>query len=435
MMRHDTPLRKQHLLVVSPAQGSGSPRFDGVGDAVGDAVAGALSGAEPRVVPGVDRPGAAVGTRVAAQVEWLPYGPEEADGQPSCAIVGTYGAVELEYAAIRRGAALLDATHRGTIRITGRDRIEFLNRMVTQELKGIGPGECRQSFWLNRKGRIAADLLIAELESGMWIDLDIHQARSTTDSLGEFLFSEDALIRDESAAIHRLSLHGPRAFVVLARAANRTEMTPLAPMQCGTIIVAGVEVVIARQDSTGEIGLELFMPRSGVEAVWEALCGLADGVGRALVRPIGWHAFNIARIEAGTPLFNVDFDTSCLPHETGVLRERVSFKKGCYLGQEVVARMESLGRPKQILVGLRITGTGIPVAGQNVHEREGEAIGAPVGTVTSSTASPMLGAASIALAMIRSAHAAIGNELLVTIEGERVPVVVAPLRFWPAGTP
>lgn len=419
MMRHDTPLRKQHALVAARTRGGDAP----------------ASGTGTTARAGADRPGAAVGSKASAQVEWLPYGPEETDGSPTCEIVATYGEVELEYAAIRRGAALVDATHRGTIRVGGRERIEFLNRMVTQELKGMARGECRRSFWLNRKGRLAADLLIAELDSGMWIDLDIHQARSTAESLRAFLFSEDVSIVDESETIHRLSLHGPRAFMALARAANQAEMTPLAALACSVITVAGVEVVVARHDATGEIGLELFTPRNGVEAVWDALAGLVDGVGRPLVRPIGWHAFNIARIEAGTPLFNIDFDTSCLPHETGVLHDRVSFRKGCYLGQEIVARMESLGKPKQVLVGLRVSGAGVPVAGQNVHERDGEAIGAPVGTVTSSTASPMLGAASIAMAMVKSGYAALGTELLVTIEGERVPAVIAPLRFWPTGAP
>src|SRR6185436_21150893 len=92
-----------------------------------------------------------------------------------------------------------------------------------------------------------------------------------------------------------------------------------------------------------------------------------------LARRIGWHAYNIARLEAGWPIFNIDFGPDSLPHETGVLNDRVSFKKGCYLGQEVVARMQSLGHPKQRLVGLKaVEETGadedrVPEAGAALH--------------------------------------------------------------------
>ena len=99
------------------------------------------------------------------------------------------------------------------------------------------------------------------------------------------------------------------------------------------------------------------------------------------------HAFNVARIEAGSPLFLVDFGRQALPHETGLLARRVNFKKGCYLGQEVVARMESLGKPKQRLVALRMQQDRLPVSGAEVHEaRDG---GEAVGRVTSSAPAPM----------------------------------------------
>ncbi|MBL8765625.1 MAG: hypothetical protein JNM07_15400, partial [Phycisphaerae bacterium] len=134
------------------------------------------------------------------------------------------------------------------------------------------------------------------------------------------------------------------------------------------VTIAGRRVVVDRSDTTGEVGLELVMSTGDVPAVYEQILerGLSTngppGAGPAAtitpagyrMRPAGWHAYNIARIEAGTPLFNIDFGPNSLPAETGVLDDRVSFTKGCYLGQEVVARMKSLGHPKQTLVGLRL---------------------------------------------------------------------------------
>src|SRR5262245_1256909 len=96
-----------------------------------------------------------------AQAVLMPYGHDERD--PGIPLVATYGELELEYAAIRKHAALYDQPHRAVIEVTGPDRIDFLNRMITQELKGLSQGEVRRAFWLNRKGRIDADLRVIEL--------------------------------------------------------------------------------------------------------------------------------------------------------------------------------------------------------------------------------------------------------------------------------
>ena len=180
------------------------------------------------------------------------------------------------------------------------------------------------------------------------------------------------------------------------------------------------------------------MPRDRAAAIWEFLLATDHIVGqdKRRVRPIGWLAFNIARIEAGTPLFNIDFGPTNLPHESGILHDRVSFTKGCYLGQEIVARMESLGKPKQTLVGLKMQSDLLPVAGAQVFERGADDVmGQQIGIVTSSTLSPMLGAAPIAFAMLKTACAAAGAAVLVNAEGEQVKATVESLRFWSPRNP
>ncbi|MDX9910759.1 MAG: glycine cleavage T C-terminal barrel domain-containing protein [Phycisphaerales bacterium] len=157
------------------------------------------------------------------------------------------------------------------------------------------------------------------------------------------------------------------------------------------------------------------------------------------MRPAGWFACNIARIEAGTPLFPIDFGPENLPHESGVLDDRVSFRKGCYLGQEVVARMQSLGHPKQRLIALRLVGdnacdehanTRQPVGGAHVFARS-DAGGNPVGTITSSTISPMLAGEVACFAMMRYANSDPGAELTIAADGAYVDAMVQPsLRFW-----
>jgi folate-binding protein YgfZ len=252
------------------------------------------------------------------------------------------------------------------------------------------------------------------------------------------VFTEEVEIRNASDEFHHIGVHGKLAREALAAAANADAFDP-AIGAANVLRIDGVDVVVARRDLTGEIGYELIMPREKATGVWEFLLAADHVVGgdRRRVRPIGWHAFNVARIEAGTPLFHIDFGSNNLPHETGaLLKQRVSFTKGCYLGQEVVARMQSRGHSKATLVGLRMREDRLPVAGDQVFGRNDDgSMGEPIGAVTSSTLSPMLGAAPIALAMIRASQARDGATVLVNAEGAQAQATVGPMTFWPAQAP
>lgn len=379
---------------------------------------------------------------VPVQPEWIAYG---GTGAAPLEILAGFGLLELEYAAFRRGAAVLDESRRATLEVRGADRVDFLNRMVTQELKGLAPGEVRAGFLLNRKGRIEADLLFVEPPAApgeaaaTLIDVDVHDAGRAAELLRAMVFSEDVSIEDASATWARIAVHGPEAPDVLARAgADGESLRALgSDMRCARSAVDGVPAVLARHDQAGVPGIHVLVPRAGAAQAWDAIVSQVearDG-GRRRARPAGWHAFNIARIEAGTPLFHVDFGPESLPHETGLLDARVSFRKGCYPGQEVVARMQSLGKPKQRVVALRIGEDALPVAGSPVFELAPDgAPGNPVGTVTSSTLAPMLGAVPVAFAMVRTASAAPGTVLAVPAEGARATATVQEsLRFLPPG--
>ncbi|MCP3903503.1 MAG: aminomethyl transferase family protein [Planctomycetes bacterium] len=412
MMLYDTPLRKRHDAWIDRERTRTPP-------------AGAV------------RPGAATGHRGGDDgVEYIGYGPPDDDGSATCEIPATFGTIEAEYAALRRGAGVLDGPHRGTLRVRGAERIEFLDRMLTQTLKNLSAGDVAEAFWLNRKGRIDADLLLVETGAELFVDLDVHLAAATTEALGGFLFSEDVEVLNVTDAMHRLSVHGPGAGDLLDAAADGDGFADgaatLGPLRAGTGTIGMVEVVAARRDLTGGPGFELFLPRGEAENVWDGLLEAAAALGPgARVRPVGWFAFNTARIEAGVPLLNVDFGRENLPHETGLLSERVSFTKGCFLGQEIVARIESQGTPRQVLVGLRLRGEALPVAGGQVFAADAPVLDEPVGVVTSSTLSPMLGAQPIAFAMMHRAHAAPGTTVRVNAEGEQIEATVGALRSWP----
>ena len=384
-------------------------------------------------------------------------------------LVEAFDPVQIEYAAIRSHAAIFDEPHRATLSVTGPDRLEFLNRMVTQELKGFAPYSTRRSFWLNRKGRIDGDLKLTNLPDRVLIDVDAHAAARTLAGLASFIISEECAVADQTEQYHRLSIHGPAAAALVSRLSRVPQLSrvprlsepggspiiaEIQPGQAALIHIADADIILDRHDPTGEIGLSLLIPVEHASAVYESLStpwsareSRSVTPSTDLARRIGWHALNIARIERGTPLYLADFGPDSLPHETGseTLSDRVSFKKGCYLGQEVVARINALGHPKQRLVGLRIElphgehkgpdALGLPdmpqaVTGTSVVAADEP--GAPiVGAVTSSCCAPMLSQAHIAFAMVKWSHATEGTKLWVQLDDRRLAATVREsLVFW-----
>ncbi len=407
----------------------------------------------------------------------LAYGPQsqsaDAGGAADAAVpvidlVATYGSLELEYAAVRKHCALLDMPCRGLVEVTGPDRLDFLNRMVTQELrpgkKDLPTWSMARSFWLSRKGRIDADLRVCVLPDRVLLDVDALAAARTAATLGSFVIMEDCAVRDVSASHHCLALHGPSAPALLAKAFTPRKDAPNAEslpagggVTAGTI--AGVEAIVLRDDEAGVPGYQILVPTQHTLEAARALITLGHDASHEPARdgfelpvlspdaprsasqfrlsPIGWLAFNIARIEAGTPLFHIDFGTENLPAETGLMDSRVSFTKGCYLGQEVVARMHARHQSKQHLVAVKFESVG---AGDDrpypALPEQGAALLAgdvPVGRVTSSTLSPLLAMSPIAMAQLRSTHSAAGTVLTTLVGGTAIKCVVqAGLAF---GTP
>ena len=390
-----------------------------------------------------------------------PYGPTD-EGDAPLSVVATFGELELEYAALRKYCALIDCPQRGVVEVSGADRLTFLNRMITQELKGLAPFRMVHSFWLNRKGRIDADMRVIDLPERTLLEMDALAVARTVDGLGKYVISEDVKVADATPALHRLSLHGPTALFLVqaisqqATGANASgpAFEDLLPGRAVVLRLAQADVVVVRDDSAGVIGLELIMGVKDAPRVYEELMSAGrhsepepgtspapnpwrNTAARTRLRLAGWHAWNIARIEAGTPMYNIDFGPESLPGETGVLGDRVSFTKGCYLGQEVVARMHARGHPKQMLVGVKFEtrmdpATDLPaqpIDGSQLHIEGGESVGA----ISSATLAPMLGSAPISLASVKYELSKAGTVLTTTgSDGQTLKgVVQAGLSFLP----
>jgi folate-binding protein YgfZ len=187
----------------------------------------------------------------------------------------------------------------------------------------------------------------------------------------------------------------------------------------------GTKVVIWRDDPTGSPGYQLIVPADFAVSVWTGLTAELTGGGKPRVRPAGWAAFNAARIEGGRALFGIDFDDTILPAESSQIHRAVSFTKGCYPGQEIVARMHARQQVAKQIVGLKCADDALPIAGAMVMDDESNTIGG----ITSSTVSPMLSNTAIALALLKRPFTAVGTVVNVPAEGALRKAVVTELPF------
>ena len=350
-------------------------------------------------------------------------------------MVDSFGAYESEYASIRKGVGIMDLPQTTLVEVTGGERLDFLNRMLTNAVKDLQPGQAIRSFLLNGKGRIEADTLLLHERERTYLFVDVFQAGRLVKCLEQYVFSEDVQIRETSGEWFHIALHGPAATTLLRHVSGQM-VADLAVMEHCRLTIADQACLCLRRDETGSPGLHLLTPYAGASLVYKALFmaldeHTSDEWLRGRGKPIGWQAYNTARIEAGNPLYQIDFGPDSLPHETGILTEGVSFTKGCYLGQEIVARMQSLGHPKRVLVGIKIQDDRLPIAGSEVFQPEADSQrpGPVVGAVTSSTVSPMMGGVAIAYAMVKWGLHAVGTRLLVPAEGRLTDCHVSEIRF------
>lgn len=358
-----------------------------------------------------------------AEAEFQPYGDIE--------IVCTFGEPQAEYAAIRKGCALLDLPQRGILQVTGNDRIDFLNRFLTNELIGkdskkpLTAGSGVYAFLLNNKGRIVADVNVLERGDRTLLETDARSVPNLREVLETHRFSEKVKFEGLVEKNHQIALHGPKAADILRQIAPG--LGDLPPLASTPAKIDAAEALIWRDDPCGAPGYYIIVPTEAAGKLWmKILAEFSSGeIGKRPVRPAGWAMFNTTRIEAGRAMFGIDFDDSVLPAETGQLHRAVSFTKGCYLGQEIVARMHARGQVARQIVGIKMQADALPLAGAPIMDEEQN----QVGGITSSTISPVLSNAAIGLAMVKTAFAKPGTTLRIAAEGALRPGIVVELPF------
>lgn len=308
-------------------------------------------------------------------------------------------ALDREYSAIRAGRAAVELADWSSITVIGADRQKFLHNFCTNDVKRLLPGGACEAFFANVKGKVVGHGLITCRAHELVVVGAPGQASRLIDHLDRYVLRDDVALRDTTAERAYLFVVGPWA----GKEGVSNPPTPAASEG-------------SAEDPHRSRPLGFGWPSFLWDLVGRPDCRLVEcpTAELPLVRRMqaelgvlasGSQAFEAARIEAGTPLFGVDFDERNLPQEIGRDRQAISFTKGCYLGQETVARIDALGHVNQQLAGVHFVGATMPAVGADLT-----AGGVTAGYVTSATFSPRL-CAPLALAMLRREFSQAGRRL------------------------
>ncbi len=307
--------------------------------------------------------------------------------------------LDAQYRQLREECGLLDRSGRGKLAVSGPDAAEYLQGQLTNDVEALEPGEGCYAALLDRKGHMQADMrVLRPAAEELWLDTEPEGLEAARKHLQMYKIGREVEVADVTAEREILSLIGPRAVEVAGTAA-------LPEHSCERATVAGVDCLAA--GTAG--GIDLIAATGDAGRLREAL--LAAGAVE-----VGAEAAEILRIEAGIPRFGAEMGAETLPAEAGIVDAAVSFTKGCYIGQETVARLHYKGRPNRNLRGLRLSGAAAAGASLRLDGRE-------VGAVGAACVSPALG--PIALAIVRR-EAQTGDELAVGEDGVTARVVDLP---------
>lgn len=334
------------------------------------------------------------------------------------AVPDAYGDDDGEYQAVRTGAGLVDLSFRSMLRLTGSERLRWLNGQITNEVKALKASEGRPAAVLTPKGHLVADLVVYGLEDSVLIDLQRDRAEAVQDAFERHIIADDVQAEVVGDQFARLMLVGPEAQRVVTRAAGAA-IGDLPPWHHCEARLGDVSLRIAFSRRLAQPGLDVIAPVDAAGAVWGAL--LRAGRDAAL-RPVGMRALERLRVEAGRPWFGVDFDETNLLMES-LTTDHVSFTKGCYVGQEVVTRIEHQGHLNKKLCGLVLEGAAIPARGATIVLGERK-----VGHVTSAVLSPALDRV-IALGYLRRECWEAGTRVRIDADPGSVEAVSTTLPF------
>lgn len=320
-----------------------------------------------------------------------------------------------QYQAVRERVGLLDRESVALIGVRGPDRYTWLQGMISNDTRLLANGKTRRlpACILNATGHLLTDvvLLTSEAEPDLvLLELPGSERDKTLALLDRLLIMEEVELSTQE--VSALSLQGPMAATVAESLVQQASMT------------ASVRDAVAlyAAEHTGSGGYDFYVPTAAKAKITEA-------IRQQGILEIGAEAQEILRVEAGIPKYGADMDESVIALEAGLGPTHISFTKGCYVGQEIIARIDSRGHTNRALTGMVVLGGPTPSSGAKLYPRpaEEEAASREIGRITSViAAAPAAGNRTIALGYVRHEYGTPGSRLIAGEAGVQVETVELP---------
>ncbi len=332
-----------------------------------------------------------------------------------------YGDVAAEYRAVRQAVGIADLSHRGKLRVTGEDRVKWLQSIISNDILPLHPGQGRYSSLLTHKGKMLTYFRLYMQTEAVMLE-DVGEIGDTTfQGLRKFLlYGVKAKMENCAESWGLLLISGPKAAHVV-QSAFGVDVTDLKPVNFVTAQIGGHHALVLCTEETGEVDIEVLLPADSLLTAWASVMQAGEKFG---IRAIGNHAREALRIEAGIPKAGPDLNEAIVPPEANLEGKAFSLSKGCYPGQEVVARMDTYGNVRRKLVGLVLQDSVVPSHGAKLYSGDRE-----VGWISSAVRSPQL-SKTIAFGFPLRDFSKPGTELTVEFEGGRHPATIQTLPFY-----
>jgi folate-binding protein YgfZ len=334
-----------------------------------------------------------------------------------------------QYRALRERAGLVNRSDRGRLRLTGQDRRDYLQGLLTNDIVALSAGSGCYACLLTAQGRMIADMYVVETGEAILIDLEAEVSARVGGHLEQFVFSEDVAISDVSGSVAQLGVFGPQAANVVSRVLGPAGSAPSSPtpadleglrvLENRTWTWSGAAVTVVRRDDLGGLGFDLLI---GVEHS-DALAQAIRDAGAVDVDP---EVAEVCRVESGRPVFGQDMTEDTIPLEAGIEDRAISLTKGCYVGQEIIIRVlhRGHGRVARRLVGVTLDpGAAVPARGSAIRSGDRE-----LGTVTSAVWSPAF-ERPIAMGYVHRDFVEPATAVTVVVGDQVSPAVVMRLPF------
>ena len=322
-----------------------------------------------------------------------------------------------EYGAVRDGGAgVIDLSSRGRLLVSGSEAVMFLNGLITNDMKTLALNSWMPAVFPNVQGRLIASVRIIHRDDGFLIDTEALTLETVAKLLERFTLAGDFRVKDLTSETAMLSVQGKNAAEVIRKALGELSAMVARGQVATAQLENGSNVTVIRATHTGEDGFDLFVDANDGQTLLELLT-------RSGAQPFGPAVADTLRIEAGIARFGVDMDETRVVTETN-LDDAVSFTKGCYIGQEIIARIKYRGHVAKKLTGVLLEQVVELESGAKILSDEAKEIG----SITSATISPQL-KQTIALAYVKYDYLTPGTKVKVVSAAQEFPATVTELPF------